>query len=73
MVNDYGYAGRIMRLDLTSRTASTSLTSEYAARFLGGRGIGTKIYWDEIRPEVKALDPDNKLIFQAVQKALQAW
>jgi aldehyde:ferredoxin oxidoreductase len=63
MVNDYGYAGRIMRLDLASRTTSTSPTSEYAANFLGGRGIGTKIYWDEIRPEVKALDPDNKLIF----------
>ena len=63
MVNDYGYAGKIMRLDLTSRSASTSPTSEYAERFLGGRGIGTKIYWDEIRPEMKALDPGSKLIF----------
>ena len=52
-----------MRLDLTSRSASTSPTSEYAERFLGGRGIGTKIYWDEIRPEMKALDPGSKLIF----------
>ncbi|MEE8472428.1 MAG: aldehyde ferredoxin oxidoreductase N-terminal domain-containing protein, partial [Dehalococcoidia bacterium] len=38
-------------------------TAAYAERFLGGRGIAAKIYWDEVRPQVKALDPENRLIF----------
>jgi len=38
-------------------------TEAYADRFLGGRGIASKIYWDEVPPEVKAFDPENRLIF----------
>jgi len=38
-------------------------TMDYADRFLGGRGIAAKIYWDEVTPEVKAFDPENRLIF----------
>ena len=38
-------------------------TVDYADRFLGGRGIAAKIYWDEVPPEVKAFDPENRLIF----------
>jgi len=38
-------------------------TVDYADRFLGGRGIAAKIYWDEVPPEVKAFDPENLLIF----------
>jgi len=38
-------------------------TADYADRFLGGRGIAAKIYWDEVPPEVKAFDPGNRLIF----------
>jgi len=58
-----GYAGRILRLDLSSRHIDEVHTSEYADRFLGGRGIATKLYWDEVPPETGALDPDNALIF----------
>ena len=38
-------------------------TMDYADRFLGGRGIAAKIYWDEVPPEVKAFDSENRLIF----------
>jgi len=38
-------------------------TMDYADRFLGGRGIAAKIYWDEVPPEMKAFDPENRLIF----------
>ncbi len=38
-------------------------TADYADRFLGGRGIAAKIYWDEVPPEVKAFDPENRLVF----------
>jgi aldehyde:ferredoxin oxidoreductase len=38
-------------------------TMQYAERFLGGRGIATRIYWDEVGPDVGALAPENRLIF----------
>ncbi|HEX9896986.1 MAG TPA: aldehyde ferredoxin oxidoreductase N-terminal domain-containing protein [Dehalococcoidales bacterium] len=63
MAGKYGYAGRILRVDLSSGRTTTVPTLDYADRFLGGRGIAAKIYWDEVSPEVKALEPDNRLIF----------
>jgi len=63
MTGEYGYAGNILRVDLSSRTISSVPTIEYATRFLGGRGIAAKVYWDEVAPEVKAFDPDNRLMF----------
>ncbi len=36
---------------------------DYADRFIGGRGLAAKIYWDEVPPEVKPFDPENRLIF----------
>jgi aldehyde:ferredoxin oxidoreductase len=35
----------------------------YADRFLGGRGIATRIYWEEVLPGTGAFDPENRLIF----------
>lgn len=63
MAGKYGYAGKILRVDLSSGKTADVPTSDYADRFLGGRGIAAKIYWDEVSPEVKALEPDNRLIF----------
>jgi aldehyde:ferredoxin oxidoreductase len=63
MTDKYGYAGKILRVDLSSGKTTTVPTIGYADRFLGGRGIAAKIYWDEVAPEVKALEPDNRLIF----------
>jgi aldehyde:ferredoxin oxidoreductase len=59
----YGYAGKILRADLSSRRASTVSTLEYADRFLGGRGMAARIYWDEVPPEAGPFDPENRLIF----------
>jgi aldehyde:ferredoxin oxidoreductase len=38
---------------------------DYADRFLGGRGIATRIYWEEVGPDVSAFDPKNHLIFMS--------
>jgi aldehyde:ferredoxin oxidoreductase len=63
MTGNFGYAGNILRVDLTSGNITRVLTMDYADRFLGGRGIAAKIYWDEVSPEVKAFDAENRLIF----------
>jgi aldehyde:ferredoxin oxidoreductase len=61
-MTSYAYCGRILKVDLTSGRCSDVPTADYADRFLGGRGIAAKIYWDEVPPDVAALDPDNRLI-----------
>ncbi len=58
-----GYAGRILRVDLSSQSISDLPTSAYYDDFAGGRGIAAKIYWDEVSPGTKAFDPENRLIF----------
>lgn len=57
-----GWVGKILRVDLTSGKISIQSTFDYVPKFLGGRGLGAKICWDEVPPEVKALDPENKII-----------
>ncbi|MFC2019114.1 aldehyde ferredoxin oxidoreductase N-terminal domain-containing protein [Chloroflexota bacterium] len=58
-----GYAGKILRADLISGKMTAIPTSDYADRFIGGRGIAARIYWDEVKPETRAFDPQNRLIF----------
>jgi aldehyde:ferredoxin oxidoreductase len=58
-----GYAGRILRVDLSSGRITETPTMDYADRFLGGRGIAAKVYWDEVPPTAKALDEENTVIF----------
>jgi aldehyde:ferredoxin oxidoreductase len=59
----FGYAGKILRLDLSSQTFAEFPTEDYADSFLGGRGVGAKIFWDEVPPEVNVFDAENRLIF----------
>lgn len=56
------YAGKILRVDLSEGKVTTEPTSSYAADFLGGRGINTKILYDEVPPQVAPLDPEARLI-----------
>ncbi len=58
-----GYAGKILKVDLSSKKITKIPTKTYADKFLGGRGIAAKIYWDEVPPEAGAFDPENRLIF----------
>ena len=62
-MSNYGYAGRILRVDLTRGDITTESTMKYAVRFVGGRGINAWIIFNELEPEVKPLDPENILTF----------
>ncbi len=60
-----GWSGKILKVDLTSSTIAELDTMDYAEGYLGGRGIATRIYWEEVGPEVGALEPENRLILMA--------
>jgi aldehyde:ferredoxin oxidoreductase len=62
-VVEYGYAGEILKIDLTTGSISKVATAEYTERFLGGRGIAVKLYWDFTVPGTRAFDPENCLVF----------
>jgi len=58
----YGWCGKILNVDLSNSRVTERDTMDYADRFLGGRGIATRIYWEEVGPDVGAFDPENRLI-----------
>ncbi len=60
-MNEYGYAGKILEVDLTEGKGRERPTADYVTRFLGGRGLAAKLYWDTVPPEAQAFDPENCL------------
>ena len=63
MERPFGWVGKFLRVDLSEGKIEEDDTLKYAPTFIGGRGIATKIGWDEIPPGVGPLDPENPLIF----------
>jgi len=63
--NSYGYAGKILRINLSNGKISTEQTSKYSKEWLGGPGIAIKILYDEVREWVKPFDPANRIVFAA--------
>lgn len=59
-----GWAGKILDINLTEGSIETvPLDREMARLFLGGRGLGARLLWDLVGPEVEPLSPENVLIF----------
>ena len=62
----YGWAGTILRVNLTDKTVKKEPLPEYlATQFIGGRGFNSKILFDHLRPGVDPFSPENLLIFGA--------
>lgn len=60
----FGWSGTILRVNLTSGAITREATNpKDAALFLGARGLGVKLFTDEVSPNVDPLSPENKLIF----------
>ena len=63
MGGQHGYAGKILSVDLSSGRITLRSTTDYTHRFVGGRGIAAKVYWDDMSPASGPFDPENRLIF----------
>ncbi|MFC1988283.1 aldehyde ferredoxin oxidoreductase family protein [Chloroflexota bacterium] len=58
-----GYAGKILRVDLTNEDVSEEVLSEAELKkWVGGVGFGAKYLYDEVPPGVQWNDPENRLI-----------
>ncbi|MDI6755976.1 MAG: aldehyde ferredoxin oxidoreductase family protein [Thermodesulfobacteriota bacterium] len=57
------YAGKILRVDLSSgKIEKQDLDLDFAHKYIGGRGFGSRFLYDEVPPEVAPFDPANRLI-----------
>ena len=58
------YCEKIARINLTTGTITVEkLDVAVAKKFIGGRGLGTKIVYDEGVASVDPLSPENKLVY----------
>ena len=60
---EFGYAGDILKIDLSNREITSFPIAPYADKFLGGRGLAARLYWEMASPETGPFDPENCLIY----------
>jgi aldehyde:ferredoxin oxidoreductase len=59
----HGYMGKILRVNLTEGKHSVEpLNEPWLDTYLGGRGLASRIYMDEVDPGLDPLSEENKLI-----------
>ncbi|MDY6880311.1 MAG: aldehyde ferredoxin oxidoreductase C-terminal domain-containing protein [Desulfatiglans sp.] len=65
-MDTYGFAGKILHVDLTTgETRAEPLDVDVARKFVGGRGMNHKLAYDLIPPDVDPLAPENPIILGA--------
>lgn len=58
----HGWNGVVLRVDLTKgKVVKQPLDKEAAKNFIGGRGLNSKVLFDEIKPGIDPLGPENVL------------
>lgn len=59
-----GYLGKILRVNLSkSKITTEEFKEEVQKKYLGGSGLAAKILYDELKPGIDPLGPENKLVF----------
>ncbi len=62
----YGWMGKILRVDLTDGAIREApLDGALARTYLGGRGLGARIVFDEVPPAADPLGPENRVVIAA--------
>jgi aldehyde:ferredoxin oxidoreductase len=58
-----GYRGKFLRVNLSSgQIRDEKIPEETLRNFIGGRGLGVKILYDELKPRIDPLSPMNKIV-----------
>jgi len=56
--------GKLLRINLTAQTTKEEgIDPQLIKNFIGGRGLGTKFFYDEVDPNIDPFSESNKLIF----------
>ena len=58
-----GYVGKTLRVDLSrKKISSEDLNTQWARMFIGGKGLGAKYLFEELKPNTDPLSPENVMI-----------
>ena len=61
-----GWTGKILEISLGDKSyREISLSEDYYLEFLGGRGLGVRLFLDYAEPDINPLSGDNPIIFAA--------
>jgi len=70
----YGYAGRILHVDLTTgKTRVEPLNEEYAKKYIGGIGLGMRLWLDYSKAGVDPFSPENPLVLTTGPTSGTVW
>ncbi|WP_250672789.1 aldehyde ferredoxin oxidoreductase family protein [Paraclostridium ghonii] len=59
----FGYNGKVLRINLTNQKVDVEdLDLDLAQKYIGARGLGVKVYMDEVNPKIDPLSEENKFI-----------
>ena len=62
----YGLMGKLLRINLSNmKISEENIPESLVKQFIGGRGLADIYFYKEVKPGIKALGPDNKLIFMS--------
>jgi aldehyde:ferredoxin oxidoreductase len=61
-LTEFGYAGKILKVNLSDGNVTRVPSANYTDKFLGGQGIAARLYWEMVPAEAGAFDPENCLI-----------
>ena len=61
----YGYAGEILRVNLSNKSIKKESSEKYIQEWLGASGFAIKILYDELKSWVTPYSPANKIIFSS--------
>ena len=65
-MESYGYAGRILHVDLTTgKSEVEALDRKLARSFIGGWGMNAKLAYDHVKPGTDAYSPEMPIILGA--------
>ena len=60
----FGWAGKLLRINLSNESVKVEGIPESLLRdYIGGRGLGVKLYYDSVSPELDPLSEENPLVF----------
>jgi aldehyde:ferredoxin oxidoreductase len=60
----FGYAGRLLRVNLTNGNISEEILDRQILHdYIGGTGLGVRFMYEEVSPATDPLGPDAKLMF----------
>jgi aldehyde:ferredoxin oxidoreductase len=58
------YTGRVLRIDLSTNAVTVEpLNMDWAARYVGGKGLLLRYLWEEVPAKVDPWAPENPLVF----------